>query len=81
MPAAPLPAPEPERVSEPEVEILFDREIAYRAAKRGLRICFQVLLLLFVCAHLREIFRLFRALWLAWPGWVHDWAEASFPPF
>jgi hypothetical protein len=78
--AATLTAPEPERASEPEAEIPSERETARRTAQKGLRICLEVLVLVFVCAHLRQIWRLCLSAGLAWPDWAHDWAAASFLP-
>ena len=78
--AANLIAPGPERASEPEAEVISKRKAAHTTAQKGMRICLEILLLVFVCAHLKEIWRLCLSASLAWPDWAHDWTAASFLP-
>ena len=73
--------PEPARTAEPEPEEVSEEAIAHRTARKGMRICLVILVLVFVCTHYREIWKLCLSATLAWPDWLHDWHYARFWPF
>jgi hypothetical protein len=68
-------------VVEPEAKEVSERAIAHRTARKGIRIALEILLLVLVCTHLREIRRLYLSAALAWPDWVHDWQALQSWPF
>ena len=78
--AAPVTLPESERHSEPQAKFVPAGDAARRRARKGMRICLEVLLLALVCTHFREIWKVCLSAVLAWPTWVHDWATASLLP-
>ncbi len=72
---------EPQGPEGPEAKALSERSIAHRSARKGIRVCLEVLLVALLCIYYREIWRWYLSAALAWPDWAHDWRLAGFDPF
>jgi hypothetical protein len=73
--------PQLAQVSRPEAAKASEQTGERRTGGKGIRITLVMLLLIFICTYLRQIWRLLQLVALAWPDWLRHWPSGKFWPF